>query len=267
MSNVNWIERGEIAKQWVLEAAEHIKKALASKIHVEAKSNPDDLVTDVDRSTEAFFYEKVSTHFPSHHFLGEEGISENVEQMDGTVWIIDPIDGTMNFVHSQFKFAISLAVYHEGIGKIGIIYDVMAGELFQAIEGQGAFLNGKPVQKITERPLEESILGLNARWIVEDRNPYRRELAQLVRDVRGIRSYGSAALELAYVASNRLDGYISVKLSPWDYAAGIIILKETGCCVTNFNGESLSLLKGGSVFAGKPAFHKEVIKRYVGRER
>lgn len=264
--SVNWLELEKIARRWVYEAADMIKDSLAGPITIEAKSNPDDLVTEVDRAIEEYFYRKIRTEFPEHHFLGEEGIAEKLTSLDGIVWIIDPIDGTMNFIHQRNKFAISVGVYQDGVGMIGLIYDVMSDELFHAVRDRGAFFNEEELAPIRERPLKESILGLNANWLVEEKNPYQNPLQALTRDVRSTRSYGSAALEMAYVAAERLDAYVSVKLSPWDYAAALVILHEAGCAASTFTGDRLSLLDTSTVVAAKPRLHKEMVSAYIGEE-
>ncbi|MCL7746316.1 inositol monophosphatase family protein [Halalkalibacter alkaliphilus] len=264
--SVDWLELEKIARAWTYEAAGLIKKSLANPIHIEAKSNPDDLVTEVDRAIESFFYHKIDQTYPEHHFLGEEGIAEELNSLDGTVWIVDPIDGTMNFVHQKYNFAISVAVYHDGVGMVGLIYDVMNDELFHAVRDHGAYVNNEELVPVKERPLHESIIGLNAKWLVQEKNPFRNPLKALVRDVRSIRSYGSAALEIAYVAADRLDGYISVNLSPWDYAAGIVLLEEVGCKASTFRGEHLNYLQKSTVIVGKPRLHKEMVSSYVGEE-
>ncbi|WP_088104956.1 inositol monophosphatase family protein [Halalkalibacter urbisdiaboli] len=264
--SMNFLELEQVARDWTYEAGEKVKQSLENPIHIESKSNPNDLVTEVDKAIEQFFYEKITQHYPDHLFLGEEGIAEELTSLEGTVWIIDPIDGTMNFVHQKYNFAISVAVYHEGVGMIGIVYDVMSDEMFRAVRDSGAYLNDVELLPVLERPLEESIVGINARWLVEGRNPYQNPLRALVRDLRGTRSYGSAAIELAYVAADRLDGYICVKLSPWDYAAGAVLLEEVGCKISTFQGKRLSMLTPNTVIAGKPQLHKEMISGYVGEE-
>lgn len=262
----DWLELERVAREWTYEAAMIIKRSLASPIQIEAKSNPNDLVTEVDRAVEAFFFEKIQETYPEHYFLGEEGVAEEIQSLNGTVWIIDPIDGTMNFVHQKYNFAISVAVYHDGVGMIGLVYDVISDELFHAVRGHGAYINDVELVPVKERPLHESIIGLNARWLVEERNQYRNPLKALVRDVRSVRSYGSAAIEIAYVAADRLDGYLSVNLSPWDYAAAIVLLEEVGCKASTFRGEPLDLLSQSPVIVGKPHLHKEMISSYVGEE-
>ncbi|WP_100404615.1 inositol monophosphatase family protein [Bacillus solitudinis] len=264
--SINFVELEKIARAWTYEAGDKIKQSIANPIHIEAKSNPNDLVTEVDKAIELFFYEKIQENYPDHQFLGEEGIAEELTSLEGTVWIIDPIDGTMNFVHQKYNFAISVAVYQDGVGMIGIVYDVMSDEMFRAVRGSGAFLNKEELLPVLERPLHESIAGLNARWIVSDHHPFQNPIKALVRDLRGIRSYGSAAIELAYVAADRLDGYLCVMLSPWDYAAGVVLLEEVGCKISTFQGQRLSLLEPGTVLAGKPQLHKEMISGYLGEE-
>ncbi|MCM3759297.1 inositol monophosphatase family protein [Alkalihalobacillus oceani] len=264
---MNWIELEKVAKDWTYEAAGIIKDSLAKPIHIEAKSNPNDLVTEVDRAIESYFFDKISKTYPDHHFLGEEGVAEELDSLEGTVWIIDPIDGTMNFVHQKYNFAISVGIYHEGVGMVGIVYDVMSDELFHAVKGHGAYVNGKELVPVKERPLQESVIGLNARWIVDGKHPYRNPLLALIRDVRSVRSYGSAAIEIAYVAADRLDGYLSVNLSPWDYAAAVILLEEVGCQASTFQGEPLMLLTPSTVIVGKPHLHKEMISAYLGEEQ
>ncbi|GAF63925.1 inositol monophosphatase family protein [Alkalihalobacillus trypoxylicola] len=263
-----WMEIEEIAKQWTIEAGERIKEALKNPIKVESKSNVNDLVTEVDKATEQFFYQNIKKTFPDHGFLGEEGVSEDgdINTLEGTVWIIDPIDGTMNFVHQKYNFAISVAVYHNGVGQIGLVYDVMSDELFSARKDHGAYLNGVELAPVRERALAESIIAVNSKWLVENKHPYQNPLSALVRDVRSIRSYGAAAIEIAYVAADRLDGYISVKLSPWDYAAGLVLLHEVGCKASSFTGDPLTLLDAESVIVGKPQLHKEMVSTYLGEE-
>lgn len=264
--SINWLELEKVAREWTYEAADMIKRSLANPIHIESKSNPNDLVTEVDRAIESFFYEKIQQTYPEHFFLGEEGIAEELQSLDGTVWIVDPIDGTMNFVHQKYNFAISVAVYHDGVGMVGLVYDVMNDELFHAVRDHGAYINEVELVPVKERPLHEAIIGLNAKWLVEEKNQYRNPLKALVRDVRSIRSYGSAAIEIAYVAADRLDGYVSVNLSPWDYAAAVVLLGEVGCKASTFRGEPLSMLTPNPVIVGKPHLHKEMISSYVGEE-
>ncbi|MCD8509238.1 MAG: inositol monophosphatase family protein [Bacillus sp. (in: Bacteria)] len=232
-----------MATEWTREAGKYIREKMKSSFAVTTKANQDDLVTDVDKAVEAFFQKKINSVFPEHRLMGEEGSYESVKDLDGIVWILDPIDGTVNFVHMESYFAISIGIYSEGEGLIGIVYDVMNDELFSSLKGQGAYVNGRKLPRLEEVRLQESILSFNAGWILKD-----RRLETLVAEARGIRSYGVAALETAYVAAGRLDAYISFNLAPWDIAGGTVLLREVGGIATDFEGNELTFLTKGTFF-------------------
>ncbi|WP_053362034.1 inositol monophosphatase family protein [Bacillus sp. FJAT-27251] len=251
------------AKQLIKEAGERIRTSFPKTLNITTKSNPNDLVTNIDQEIERFFIEKINDRFPEHKILGEEGYGDSIEKLSGIVWIIDPIDGTMNFIHQQRNFAISVGIYENGAGKIGLIYDVVHDELYHVVKGEGVTMNGEKLPRLEERAVSESIVAMNAMWVIENRRLPRELLAPLVRDVRGTRSYGSAAMEMVYVASGRIDAYITPRLSPWDFAAGIIMIEELGGVATNLRGEPLDLLKENSVFVAKPGLHKEILGKYL----
>lgn len=263
MADMNWNEIDRQAKLWVKQAGEMIQRSFAETIDVGHKAGPDDLVTDIDRKIEKFFIDRIHEHFPSHQILGEEGYGDDISSLKGTVWMIDPIDGTMNFVHQQTHFAISIGIFHEGIGKVGLIYDVAADELFHCVKGQGAFVNNHSLKKRETVPIEESIIGLNATWVTKNRRIDPDILSPLVREARGIRSYGSAATELAYIAAGRLDAYISMRLSPWDIAGGLVLLEEVGAVMTTVDGRPIDLLHQNSIFAGEPKLHEYILENYI----
>src|SRR5699024_2809821 len=127
------------AKKWILEAGDRIRNKINDPRVISIKSNPNDLVTEMDKEIESFFISKIKSTYPSHQLLGEEGQGDRVANLNGIVWIIDPIDGTMNFVHQKKYFAISIGVYRDGIGEIGLIYDVMADDLYHAKRAEGAY--------------------------------------------------------------------------------------------------------------------------------
>lgn len=260
---MKWREIDENAKKWTREAGERIRASFSKELMIHTKSSPDDLVTNIDRETEQFFIERIRESYPEHQILGEEGFGDKLDKLDGTVWIIDPIDGTMNFVHQQRNFAISVAVYEDGVGKIGLIYDVVHDELYHAKAGEGAYLNDTKLPKLEEVTVERAVISLNATWITENKRIDPTILAPLVKKVRGTRSYGSAALEMAYVATGRIDAYITLRLSPWDFAAGLILVNELGGKVTTLHGEPLDLLGQNSVFVSKPGLHEAVSKDYL----
>jgi myo-inositol-1(or 4)-monophosphatase len=251
------------AKQWVMEAGDKIRDSFSKTLNIQTKSNPNDLVTNIDKEIEQFFINKIRKTFVHHRIFGEEGFGDEVDNLDGVVWIIDPIDGTMNFIHQQRNFAISLGVYENGIGKIGIIYDVAHGELYHAISGKGAFMNDTPLPPLNKVTVKESIIALNATWVMENHRIDHNLLIPLVREARGTRSYGTAALEMVFVATGRVDAYISMRLSPWDVAAGAVIIDELGGIVTNLKGEKLDFLSKDSLLAAKPGLQETIINDYL----
>jgi myo-inositol-1(or 4)-monophosphatase len=260
MEEINWNLLANKANRLVKEAAEIIKESFENELIVEYKSNPNDLVTEMDLKVEAFFQREITNSFPGHLILGEEGTGKDIQTLNGIVWIIDPIDGTTNFVHQQRHFAISVGIYENGVGKVGIIYDVIGDELFSAISGQGAFLNGKELPKLNKANVKEALIAVNVGWIWKD-----DALMKLVNDCRGTRSYGSAAIEMAYVAANRLDAFISLGLSPWDFAGGAIILEEVGAIITTIEGEELNFLEPSSVCVAKHGLYQQLQNEYIKR--
>ncbi|HZG70875.1 MAG TPA: inositol monophosphatase family protein [Chondromyces sp.] len=263
----NWKEIDTYVRKWIREAGQNIRNSFSSSLSIQTKSNPNDLVTNMDKETEQYFIKNIRHHFPDHHIMGEEGFGDELTVLDGTVWIIDPIDGTMNFIHQQRNFAISIGIYEQGEGKLGYIYDVVHDELYFAERGKGAYMDDIPLPKLTERKLNESILALNATWLIRNKYFKMEPLIQLAKDVRGNRSYGSAALEMAYVASGRLDGYLTMRLAPWDYAGGKIIIEEVGGVVTDLAGKPLDLLGVTSVFCGPPQLHQTILTQYLSETK
>lgn len=251
------------AKQLVKEAGELIKKSFSKVLNIETKSHANDLVTNMDKEIEEYFIHKLKSHFPDHRVLGEEGVGSNPKELSGVVWIIDPIDGTMNFIHQQRNFAISVGIYENGVGMIGLIYDVVHDELYHAKKAEGAYINDKPLSPLSPVGVEEAVIGINSTWVTQNRRIDSSILSPLVRAVRGTRSYGSAALEMAYVAAGRLDSYMTLRLSPWDFAAGIILVEEVGGKCTTLKGEKLNLLGENSVFIANASFHEAVLKDFL----
>ncbi|MCD7033951.1 inositol monophosphatase family protein [Metabacillus sp. GX 13764] len=259
----NWKEIDKKAKEWIEEAGERIRESFSTKLSIQTKSNPNDLVTNMDKDTEQFFIKKIKETYPEHRILGEEGFGHKVESTEGIIWIIDPIDGTMNFVHQQRNFAISIGIYEEGIGKIGLIYDVVHNELYHAIKGEGAYMNEIRLPKLEKVSVKEAIIAINATWLVENRGIDYKKLTPLVHDSRGIRSYGTAAIELAYVACGRLDAYITMRLAPWDFAAGLVLLEEVGGTATTIKGDKINIIEKNSFLIAKEGLHEEILAGYL----
>lgn len=259
----NWQEIDTYAKIWVKEAGEKIRDSFLQTLNVQTKTNPNDLVTNIDKATEQFFINRIKEKYPSHNVFGEEGLGDQIDDLNGIVWIIDPIDGTINFVHQQRNFAISIGIYENGVGVIGLIYDVVHDELYHAIKGEGAFLNGNRIPKLSPVELKEAIIGINAAWVADTRGITPPLLSSLVLDVRGTRSYGSAAIEIAHVVAGRLDAYITMRLSPWDIAAGRVLIEEVGGIATTLRGAKLNMLQQNTIFFSKPELHQTIMKNYL----
>ncbi|MBM7552907.1 inositol monophosphatase family protein [Thalassobacillus pellis] len=254
----------EQASAWVKEAGGRIRERMNQPFAIDTKSSPNDLVTEIDKDVEKFFAKNIRDKYPEHQLFGEEGFGDDIKTLDGTVWIVDPIDGTMNFVHQKRNFAISVGIYNNGIGEIGIIYDVMGDQLYTAKKGEGAYKNNEQLHPLNkEQTLDKSILAVNAFWALKNRRVAEEGIHRLVEKVRGTRSFGSAALEFAYVAEGILDGYLTMSLMPWDIAAGVVLLEEVGGITTQADGQPVNMLDKTTVLACNKQIHQEIIRDYV----
>lgn len=251
---------GQKAKQWALDAGKLSVERLRSPLAINYKTSPSDLVTQVDQEVESYLIDAILRTYPDHGILGEEGMfTKDIAGFD-TLWIIDPIDGTTNFVHQQQNFVVSIGVYHKGVVIAGVIYDPIRDELFYAEKGGGAYLNGVPLHLRGEKTLQESLLASSTFWNQTAMDTgMDQKIQQLARYSRGMRIFGCAALELAYVAAGRIDGYMSVTLNPWDYAAGNLLVEEAGGKVTRANGNPINPLEGGSILAAHSSIHQQFI--------
>lgn len=204
--------------------------ALREKLH-------HDLVTMVDEEAQRLLLGLLHTAFPDDVFLAEEGATEAMPAPDGHRWIIDPIDGTANFTHGVPPYAVSIGLEGDGALQVGVVYEVARGELFTAIRGQGLYVNGRRAHVSRTATLAESLLttGFPFRAFAH-RDAYLAVLGQLMQQTRGLRRPGAASVDLAYVACGRFDGFFEVGLSPWDVAAGSLLVTEGGGIVTNFQG-------------------------------
>lgn len=253
----------EFATKTILEAGTRIHYSLRKELLIETKSNVNDFVTNIDRETEAFFVEKIKQFDSSHKILGEEGMGDRIVTLDGPLWIIDPIDGTMNFIKQHRHFMITIGFYVDGIGQLGYIYDVMRGELMYAINGKGAYLGKNKLNPLEPLTINEAIIGINSRWVLPNEKVNHEKIVELIKTVRGTRSYGSAAMEISFVSSGKLDAYISMQLAPWDIGGGLVIAKEVGAKVTNLKGEPANILKEDTFIIANPSIHQILLERFI----
>lgn len=254
------------ALNWVNEAGDHLRESLNEAYHIEFKTSASDLVTEKDRQTEQFLVDKIKGHFPNHYILGEEGVLDegDYDPQQEIVWIIDPIDGTTNFVHQKQNFAISVGVFHCGEPVVGVIYDPIAKECFHAQIGKGAYLNEERLEDVPPgEDVAYSVISLNGVWLAPNKLSDHHKLHSLVHDLRGARCIGAASLEIAYIACGRLDGYLTYHLAPWDFAGGYVIMHEVGAPMTKADGMPLNLFEKSSFFAAKPKLHEQILNDYL----
>ena len=199
------------------------------------KSSPTDLVTELDRASEALIVKALRTRRPEDGLLGEEGTSR--AGSSGLTWVIDPLDGTTNFVYGYGSFAVSIALVDAGGPLLGVVHDPLRGETFSAARGLGAHLDGRRLAApAASGPLSEALLGTGFGYDTELRVAQARLLPTVLGAVRDLRRGGSAALDLCSVASGRLDGYFEAGLAPWDRAAGELVVTEAGGVVLEVSG-------------------------------
>ncbi len=218
---------------------------------------PNDFVTNIDLKAEEVIIETIQKAYPDHGILAEEsGVTNGHEYQ----WIIDPLDGTTNFVHGFPHFSISLAVKHEGRLEHAVVYDPVRDDLFVASRGQGARMNNQRIRVAEASNLEGALLGTGFPFKHKEQLPFYLEtFSSLFPKVAGIRRAGSAALDLAYVAAGRLDGYWEIGLSEWDIAAGVLLVKEAGGFVGDFNGGETHL-ETGNIVAGNLKVFKNILQ-------
>jgi len=210
-----------------------ILRARLGKISKVVKKSKIDLVTEADAESEEAIIETIRNAFPDHGILAEESGADR-EEADCR-WIIDPLDGTTNFAHQLGLFSVSIAFAVKGVVKVGIVQVPMSGELFWAVAGEGAALNGRSIRVSNTGKVSESLLVTGFPYCFEKMmNPLMKRFSSCLRASRGVRRLGSAALDLCYVACGRFEAFWEQNLNPWDTAAGMLIVREAGGRVTDF---------------------------------
>ncbi len=226
------------------------------RVQIERKGD-NDFVTDVDRQSEQEVIQTLKRAYPDHAIIGEESGGEADSDY---VWVIDPLDGTTNFIHGFPHFAVSIALLYRGSVEVGVVYDPTRDELFTAKRGGGATLDGRRLRMTQRRGLEEAIMGTGFPFKWPEHLPaYMGMFEDVLRHSGDIRRTGSAALDLAWLASNRLDGFWEIGLNPWDIAAGTLFIREAGGIVSDLEGGERHLERG-DVAAGSPKLIKELLR-------
>ena len=249
--NIEYLER--LARQ-----AGQILRAGYSKKHEVSYKGEIDLVTEIDAQSENLLLSEIREKFPDHYIHSEE--SGILDGNDAHIWYIDPLDGTVNYAHGIPVFSVSIGYAYAGELKLGVVYDPLREEMFSAVKGKGATLNGEPIQASGTSELARSLLATGFpydMWHTEDDN--LASYGRFAKLTQGVRRLGSAALDLCYVGCGRFDGYWERTLQPYDVAAGGLIATEAGATVTALDGLSSYLTKSPSVLAANPVLHQKML--------
>ena len=220
---------------------------------------PKDFVSEVDRAAEAAIVETLHAAYPDHAILAEEGTARDKNRDAENVWIIDPLDGTTNFLHGFPQYCVSIALAHKGVVTQGVIYDPVRNDLFTATRGRGAFLNDRRMRVSRRTQLRDCLIGTG--FPFRDGSfldTYLRMMGAMIQQTAGLRRPGAAALDLAYVAAGFYDGFFEIGLNPWDVAAGSLLVLEAGGLIGDLSGEG-DYLHGGQVIAATPKVFAQMV--------
>jgi myo-inositol-1(or 4)-monophosphatase len=251
-----WNEFLEVARGAALEAGRMLRSGLDERREISYKGAVD-LVTNFDHRAQELIFGRLSTAFPGHGFLAEEGLNRG-EQGEFR-WVFDPLDGTTNFAHRFPVFTVSIALESQGRVILGVVYDPMRDEMFQAVEGKGALLNGRRVRVSAVDDLNRSLLATGFPYDLRE-SPVNNiaHFNHFLTRAQAIRRCGSAAMDLCYVACGRFDGFWELKLKPWDHAAGALIVREACGRVSDFGGGEFKITSQESL-ASNGLIHQAMI--------
>ena len=265
MANADLMRWEKVAIELALEAGTMMTAASGRNRTVDQKASSVDLVTETDRGVEAFLFSEIKKRFPDHKTIGEESAGDANKDVwsDSVTWIIDPIDGTMNFVHT-FPFccvSIGLTVKREAV--LGVVYSPFLNKLFTARKGSGAFCNGVPIHTRPCRTLADALLTceLGSDRDEEKKRAVCANLKSVVWNCHGIRALGSAALNICYVASGFADAYFEFGLHSWDMCGAVVILREAGGIATDTRGGPLDLMNRRLIASGSQEIASELSEK------
>jgi myo-inositol-1(or 4)-monophosphatase len=225
-----------------------------------SSKGPKDFVSEIDHAAEAAIVETLLGAYPTHAILAEEGTAKGENAQAEYVWIIDPLDGTTNFLHGFPQYCVSIALEHRGIVTQGVIYDPVRNDLFTATRGRGAFLNDRRIRVSKRHHLRDCLIGTG--FPFRDGSfldTYLAMMKEMITHTAGLRRPGAAALDLAYVAAGCYDGFFEVGLNPWDVAAGSLLVLEAGGLIGDLSGEG-DYLRGGQVIAANPKVFAQMVQ-------
>lgn len=222
-----------------------------------------DYVTEVDFAVQQFIRRRLEELYPEVQFLSEEKSNEEIDK-DGLVWVLDPVDGTTNLIHDYRASVISLALMQKGSVVLGMIYNPYTDELFSAQKGKGSYCNGQKIEVSGAETMEKCLISIGT-------SPYYKEMAEknfkvfqaIFKDCQDIRRSGSAALDLAYVACGRIEAYFERNLKIWDYAAGMLLVRESGGQVTDYRGNDADTEMISNITAANPKINSVLTEKYL----
>ncbi len=234
-----------------------------SRIRVQEKGLRD-LVTEADLASQRAIRNVIQASFPEHDFLGEEELEEPqlaLEQARESeyCWVVDPLDGTTNYVHQLPMFASSVALMHCGRPIVGVVFDPMSNDSFRAVSGCGALHNGRPMRTTDVGSLSDALVAASFSAGVCFGSPEIERFVQMLLQCQGVRRMGSAALNMCYLAAGRLDGYWAASVSAWDVAAGVLMLQEAGGVISALDGQPFDVWNPNLVAAANPTLHESMI--------
>lgn len=248
-----------LAVQAALQAGDELKRGFNTSYSISSKPGRHNLVTEYDTLAEEIILSKIMKEFPDHGLLAEESGAKTSSSK--ITWIVDPLDGTVNFAHGIPVFSVSIAAAYGNEILCGVVYHPITGELFTAQKDKGSFLNGKPLRVSATKALQEAFLATGFPYNLEE-NPLGciNQLMHALKQGLPVRRLGSAALDLSYTAAGRFDGYWEVSLQPWDLAAGKIIVEEAGGKVTDYEGLPRNIKEASSVVASNGLLHASMLQ-------
>jgi myo-inositol-1(or 4)-monophosphatase len=261
LSEVKGISLLNFAIQTARDAGSLLAERFGRALRITNKSELD-LVTESDLASEKLIIDRIKTYHPRHAILAEESGASSpptAEAQSEWRWIIDPLDGTTNYAHGYPTFCVSIGLEHNGRMEVGVIYDPVRDELFTAERGEGASLNGRRIHVSAINSLSAALLCTGFPYDVRERSEFARHFANFIMNAQGVRRDGAAALDLAYVACGRFDGFWEEGLKPWDVAAGSLMVEEAGGRVSKYDGGPLSIYTP-PILASNGLVHEQMMR-------
>lgn len=247
-------------KTWARQAGKILRDGQKTKFKIEHKGRVD-LVTEMDKRSEDYILGEIRRNYPGHHIISEE--SGHINGLDNTTshWYVDPLDGTVNYAHGVPLYVVSIGYAEHGKMMLGVIYDPTRNEMFSAQAGKGAWLNNRRIRVSGQTDLLQGLMVTGFPYdIIGEYSNNLDNFNRLSLVSQGVRRFGSAAMDLCYIACGRFDGYWEVRLKPWDLAAGWLIVTEAGGTVTDLDGNPDIMHAPYSILAATPALHAEMLK-------